>query len=89
MPGLGGVEFSEENALETAQAINQINPDFIRIRTLAVLRDSLLQGEVFSDKFKPLNDIGIAEELLLFIENLKGVTSTILSDHMLNLFSGG
>ena len=36
IPGLGGVEYSRENALETADALNQINPDFIRIRTLAV-----------------------------------------------------
>ena len=33
MPGLGGAQFSKENALESADAINQINPDFIRIRT--------------------------------------------------------
>ena len=36
MPGLGGRLYSRENALETAEAINKINPDFIRIRTLAI-----------------------------------------------------
>ena len=36
MPGLGGVTLSRENALETADALNQINPDFIRLRTLAL-----------------------------------------------------
>ncbi len=36
MPGLGGRALSEENALETADAMNQINPDFIRLRTLAI-----------------------------------------------------
>jgi hypothetical protein len=28
----------------------------------------------------------VAEEILLFIESLKGITSTIKSDHILNLF---
>ena len=36
MPGLGGKSLSEDNAVETADALNQINPDFIRIRTLAL-----------------------------------------------------
>ena len=37
MPGLGGKAYSKEHALETADALNQINPDFIRLRTLAIL----------------------------------------------------
>ena len=36
MPGLGGAALWEENARQTALALNQINPDFIRIRTLAL-----------------------------------------------------
>lgn len=36
MPGLGGKALSRENARETADALNQINPDFIRLRTLAM-----------------------------------------------------
>ncbi len=36
MPGLGGKSLSEDNAVETADALNQINPDFIRILTLAL-----------------------------------------------------
>ena len=34
MPGLGGMEYSKENAIDTADAINKIDPEFIRIRTL-------------------------------------------------------
>jgi radical SAM superfamily enzyme YgiQ (UPF0313 family) len=36
MPGLGGRTLSRDNALETADALNQINPDFVRLRTLAL-----------------------------------------------------
>ena len=85
MPGLGGIEYSKGNALDTADAINQIDPDFIRIRTLAV-KDNL---ELFNDYkdgiFTRTNDIKTAEELLLFIENLKDINSVLKSDHILNL----
>jgi len=86
MPGIGGKEYIETNALETADAINEINPDFIRIRTLAVPESTELYKDVLSGKFIPLNDVEKADELLMFFENLKGITSTVKSDHILNLF---
>ncbi|HET6460845.1 MAG TPA: radical SAM protein, partial [Syntrophales bacterium] len=33
MPGLGGDQWSKEHARETARVINEINPDFVRLRT--------------------------------------------------------
>lgn len=86
MPGLGGKEYSSANALETADAINQIDPDFIRIRTLAIPAGVDLYQEVKSGAFTPLNDQQMAAELLLFLDNLDGVTSMVKSDHILNLF---
>ncbi|MBI9108579.1 MAG: radical SAM protein [Spirochaetales bacterium] len=86
MPGLGGKEYSHQNAVETADALNQINPDFIRIRTLAI-PDSL---EITSDYRNGIstrtNDVEMAEELLLLIQNLVGITSFLKNDHILNLF---
>jgi len=86
MPGLGGAQFSEENALETADAINQINPDFIRIRTLAIPESVELFKDVQSGDFTRIGDLQMAEELLLLLDNLNGITSTVKSDHILNLF---
>lgn len=86
MPGLGGRGFSNENALETADAINQINPDFIRIRTLAVPEGIELCEDIKAGTFEKMGDVDTARELLLFIENLGGITSTLKSDHILNLF---
>lgn len=87
MPGLGGKEYSKENALETADALNQINPDFIRIRTLAVPRRSLLYKDYENGVFTRTNDTDIVNELLLFVEQLHGINSVIRSDHILNLIS--
>ena len=86
MPGLGGDRLSRENARETADALNQINPDFIRIRTLGVPERVELHEEVLSGAFSLPGDVQMAEELLLLIEHLDGITSTIKSDHILNLF---
>lgn len=85
MPGLGGNEYWRENATDTADAINQINPDFIRIRTLAVPDKSLLSEDYKKGIFTRVNDERAVEELLLFINELKGIDSTIKSDHILNL----
>ena len=86
MPGLGGVTFSRENALETAEALNQINPDFIRIRTLGLPENVELYKDFQSGAFIKPGDVPMAEELLLLLDNLNGITSTVKSDHILNLF---
>jgi len=86
MPGLGGKVLSKEHALETADALNQINPDFIRLRTLAAPSDIELFKDSSAGPFEPMGDTMIAEEILLFIESLKDITSTVKSDHILNLF---
>ncbi|MDM8535648.1 radical SAM protein [Desulfobacterales bacterium HSG17] len=86
MPGLGGIEYSIEHAMETASALNSINPDFIRIRTLAVTKGTKLAEEASTGEFQKPTDTMMAKELRLFIETLDGIDSFIKSDHMLNLF---
>jgi hypothetical protein len=86
MPGLGGKSLSRENAVESADALNQIDPDFIRIRTLAIPEMTELNVDVENENFKPLGDRELAEELLLFLESLQNIHSMVKSDHILNLF---
>jgi radical SAM superfamily enzyme YgiQ (UPF0313 family) len=83
--GLGGKGMWREHAIETAKVLNQINPDFIRVRTLKVLKTMLLYQKIEKGEFIPLNDDEIVEEERLLIEHLEGVTSTFVSDHILNL----
>ncbi len=87
MPGLGGVRLSEEHALETADALNQINPDFIRFRQLAIPIVAPLSKDHMEGRFEKCTDMMVVGELLTLIENLKGITSIVKSDHILNLFS--
>ncbi len=86
MPGLGGRELSRLHALETADALNRIDPDFIRLRTLAIPNHTELADDRDQGRFAKLGDRETAEELLLMLENLKGITSMVKSDHILNLF---
>jgi hypothetical protein len=86
MPGLGGRALSGTHALETADALNQINPDFIRLRTLAIPNRVPLFEAYRSGRFEKCTDLMTAKEILLFLENLNGIDSVIRSDHILNLF---
>jgi len=86
MPGLGGIDYSIEHAIETASALNSINPDFIRIRTLAVTNGTALSVEARRGEFEKPTDAMMAKELRLFLETLDGIDSYIKSDHILNLF---
>ena len=86
MPGLGGRELSEDHARESADALNKINPDFIRLRSLAIPNHVELYEEYRRGEFAKLTDVETARELLVFLETLDGITSTLASDHILNLF---
>jgi hypothetical protein len=86
MPGLGGRELWRDNALETADLMNQVDPDFIRMRTLAVPDRVPLYEDLRAGTFHKCSDVETARELLLFLEHLEGITSVIKSDHILNLF---
>jgi len=86
MPGLGGRDLTSEHALESADALNRINPDFIRLRTLAIPNHVALYEEYQKGTFQKMTDVETARELLVFLQALNGITSTIKSDHILNLF---
>ena len=54
MPGLGGAKWSRENAVETARVLNEINPDYIRLRSLQVRRGTGLYDIMQKGEFEPL-----------------------------------
>jgi len=85
MPGLGGQEMWREHATVTAKALNQINPHFIRLRSLRVPSHVPLYQKLKDGSFTMQTDDMLAEEIKLFITTLEGITSTITSDHIMNL----
>jgi pyruvate formate-lyase activating enzyme-like uncharacterized protein len=85
MPGLGGQEMWREHAVETAKVLNQINPHFIRLRSLRVPDHVPLRAKLKEGSFTMQTDDMLAEEIRRFIETLEGITSTVTSDHIMNL----
>lgn len=85
MPGLGGKRWTEEHARDTAATINAINPDFVRLRSLYVVRDTELFRKTEQGEFHPLSDEEILREIRIFIDGLQGIETTVISDHILNL----
>lgn len=86
MPGLGGKKWLQEHALETARVLNEINPDFIRLRTLHVRPEMPLWSKVEMGEFELLTEDGVVAEICVFVEGLE-VTSELKSDHVLNLLA--
>jgi radical SAM superfamily enzyme YgiQ (UPF0313 family) len=85
MPGLGGERWWREHAVESARVLNQIDPDFIRLRTLYVRKNMPLYQKVEKGEFARPSDDQIVTEIRLFLETLTGIRSTVVSDHILNL----
>jgi len=87
MPGLGGKKFSREHALQTADALNQIDPDFIRLRTLGIRTNIPLYAASQEDLFQKCTDVEVVREILTLVEHLEGITCYVASDHILNLLA--
>lgn len=85
MPGLGGREMWREHAVATADVLNRINPHFIRLRSLRVPQRVPLHSKLDDGSFTMQTDDMLAAEIKLFIEHLNGITSTVASDHIMNL----
>lgn len=87
MPGLGGKDLWERHALDSAGALSAINPDFIRLRTLALRRKSPLLAQAKEGRFAELPEDEVVAEIALLIANLH-CRSYLVSDQMSNLLYG-
>lgn len=85
MPGIGGVEFHDENAEETAYVVNQIDPDFVRLRTFVLKLESEMYDMEKADDFSELTDIEKLQEIRKLIEKIDRPDVTVVSDHIVNL----
>jgi radical SAM superfamily enzyme YgiQ (UPF0313 family) len=81
--GLGGVGRSEIHALKTAEAITEIGPDFVRLRTLVPKINTLLLHEIKKGRFELLSPYQVLKETRLLLENIRCRT-ILTSDHYTN-----
>jgi len=85
MPGLGGQELSDEHAVESAAVLNIINPTFIRIRSTVPMPGTPLHHMMTDGQWVPLTEEEKVCEVKAFLQRLDGITSTVQSDHIMNL----
>ena len=81
--GLGGMERSELHATKTAEALNRIQPDYVRLRTLVPKINTLLLHEIKKGRFQLLTPHQVLAETRLLLENLNCQT-ILVSDHYTN-----
>jgi radical SAM superfamily enzyme YgiQ (UPF0313 family) len=81
--GIGGRERTTLHAIETVRVLNQIEPDFIRLRTFVPKINTPLLNDVQNGSFKMLGPHEVLKETALIIENLQ-VSSNLTSDHYTN-----
>ena len=83
--GIGGKELSEENAAQTAKALNIIQPDFIRVHATGIKLESKLGEFVRDGSFTLQSEEGIVIEQKLFLQQLHEMDSYYVNEHIVNL----
>ena len=82
--GAGGEDRWEQHARGTAAVLNQVDPHFIRVRTLIPQPNCPMHEEMMDGRFRLPSPETILKETRLLLADLK-VTSEFVSDHVSNL----
>ncbi|MBQ7680909.1 MAG: radical SAM protein, partial [Oscillibacter sp.] len=85
--GLGGPEFLEEHAVETAHAFNDMNPEYIGLLTLMVEPGTPLYDWVHDGTFRLLDRVQVLQETRLLVSALDSPGSVFRMNHASNYLS--
>jgi radical SAM superfamily enzyme YgiQ (UPF0313 family) len=81
--GIGCKERTRQHAVETARVLNQVSPDFIRLRTFVPKINTPLLKEVMDGTFEMLGPHDVLRETAEIIKRLE-MNSYLTSDHYTN-----
>ena len=82
--GLGGRDWWEEHALESAKVVNEAVPHYTAALTLMLIPKTVLHWQAQRGIFKVPTQRQIMKEMLLFVENIE-VETVFRSNHVSNL----
>ncbi len=82
--GLGGVEGSENHALQTAQILSDIDPDFVGALTLMLVSGTPLYKDWKEGRFSPISPFQSLAELKLIIQNSDFTNCFFTANHASN-----
>lgn len=90
MPGLGGQEMLEQHAINTAGAINEIDPHYVRLRPYSSGYPGTPHSQAFEDgTLSKTSRLDKLREIGLVVEHLTKFTGNFCFDHAGNAFSDG
>jgi radical SAM superfamily enzyme YgiQ (UPF0313 family) len=81
--GIGGKERTKSHATKTAEVINQIAPDFLRVRTFVPKINTPLLEEVQNGSFQMLSPHEVLQETRMLLKGISASTY-LTSDHYTN-----
>lgn len=84
LSGAGGITHWQEHATNTAQVLNEAQPDYIRLRTLTVQHQTPLREKLSSGEFKHISPKLRILETKLLLDKLSANDCFLASDHMTN-----
>lgn len=82
--GLGGPEWLQRHAVDTAKAFNAMNPEYIGMLTLMVEEETPLYDWVRDGEFQLLTQPQVLEETRLLVEHLDSPGSVFRMNHASN-----
>ena len=82
--GLGSRELWREHAVETAQAFNAMNPEYIGLLTLMVELGTPLEKWVREGSFYVLKPVEVMQEMELFLQHIDSPGSVFRMNHASN-----
>jgi hypothetical protein len=86
--GIGGEKLWQQHADGTAEVINQVNPDFIRLRTISLVSNAPLFKCWEDGKFDMISPLSRLKETRRLITKIEGSDCELASDHLTNYLWG-
>jgi radical SAM superfamily enzyme YgiQ (UPF0313 family) len=83
--GLGGLEYMEDHAVESAKVISAINPHYFSLLRLVVDEGSELAEDIEKGKFQLLTPLQILDENIILLENIELTDCIFRANHVSNL----
>lgn len=84
LTGLGGRQFTQQHALNSARLVSAAQPEYLSTLVLMLPQGDALMQEGFAGRFEPLSQRELLEESRLFLQYLELHKTIFRSDHASN-----
>ncbi|MEI6564054.1 MAG: radical SAM protein [bacterium] len=82
--GLGGVERTHPHAVETAMALNRMQPRLLSALRIVPVPGTELHDEIVAGRFKPLTELQVVQELRQMVQHLELTNTVFRANHTSN-----